>query len=160
MLLDCTVILLVDGLTVLRKVEYTPRVSKDLRYRFRVERFGVFKTQDVMFEIEAMMGLDKGEGKEYIDGVLVELDSSAQGGQGQMVPILDLTFGDGIQAWLGGSMSHVSRVSGCTDLLFEVAISMDQLRSLPYNPHWRNEMNLRTSDAFAVGQWYSVEHIF
>ena len=90
---------------VFRKVEYTPRVSKDFRYRFRVERCGVFKTQDVLSEIEGLMGLDEGEGKEYINGIFLDLGTSAQGAPGEKVPILDLTFGDGIQTWLGSSKS-------------------------------------------------------
>lgn len=84
---------------VFRQVEYTPRASKDLRYRFRVVRCGVFKIESVMGDIEMMMGLDKGEGVEYIDSLLADLGSTSPGGE--KIPMLDLTFGDGIQTWLG-----------------------------------------------------------
>lgn len=107
---------------VFRKVEYVPHVSKDIRYRFRVAQCGVFRIRDVLGVIEAFMGLDSGEGREYIDDLLTNLKET--GSASDVVPVLDLTFGEGIETWLGSS-----------------GLPAGSLRNYPYNPEWRKMFN-------------------
>lgn len=61
----------------------------------------MFRVRDVLPEIETLLNLDKGEGREYINGMLREMDSASTGFE-EHIPIIDLTFGDGLEAWLGG----------------------------------------------------------
>ncbi|EMD37298.1 hypothetical protein CERSUDRAFT_65004 [Gelatoporia subvermispora B] len=68
------------------------------------------------------MGLDKGEGKDYVQSLLDELNSTNQGAD--LVPILDLTFGDAIETWMGS-----------------MALPLSALRQLPYNARWRKTVN-------------------
>ncbi|THH31046.1 hypothetical protein EUX98_g3139 [Antrodiella citrinella] len=106
---------------VFRSLEYTPKASKDIRYRFTVAHAGVYKLTDVYPDIETMLRINPGEGKEYVDGLLDELDSM---GNDDKVPILDLTFGEGIDPWLGS-----------------IAIPVGALRTLPHDPDWRRSIN-------------------
>jgi len=107
---------------VFKQVEYTPHASKDIRHKFRVARCGVYRIADVLSDIELMMGLNKGEGKEYVQSLLDELDSTNRALS--LVPILDLTFGEGIETWMGS-----------------IALTVDGLRQLPYSANWRKLMN-------------------
>ncbi|KAJ7222074.1 hypothetical protein B0H12DRAFT_1031320, partial [Mycena haematopus] len=84
---------------VLKAVEYVPTATK-LQHKFRVVSCGVFRIKDVLRDIEAVMGLDRGEGQEYVASLFYEL-----AGTHGSVPFVDLTFGDGIDAWLGSGMS-------------------------------------------------------
>jgi len=107
---------------VFRQVEYTPDASKTIRNKFQIIRCGVFRIADVLSDIEAVMGLDKGEGQEYVQSLIDELDATDHAGQ--RVPILELKFGDDLETWLGSD-----------------ATTLDQLRKLPYLPEWRKLMN-------------------
>ncbi|KAF7338742.1 MYND-type domain-containing protein [Mycena sanguinolenta] len=80
---------------VFRAVEYVPTATK-IKHKFRVVSCGVFRIKDVLRDIELIMGLDHGEGQEYVDSLLHEPAAPYV-----RVPHIDLTFGDGIQAWLG-----------------------------------------------------------
>lgn len=86
---------------VFRKVEYTPHASKDIRYKFRVVQCAVFRIRDILSVIERMMGLNPGEGREYIDSLLADLKATEL--TDDRVPALDLTFGEGVETWLGSS---------------------------------------------------------
>lgn len=79
----------------MRELEYRPKQSKDFRFRFHALRAGVFRIKDVLTEIEAIMGLNSGEGKEYIQDLMNDLQRD------DTIPILDLTWGRGLQAYLG-----------------------------------------------------------
>ncbi|TCD67331.1 hypothetical protein EIP91_000252 [Steccherinum ochraceum] len=107
---------------VFRMMEYTPKESKDIRHRFRVSHAGVYKLTDVYPDIERLMGLDQGEGQEYVKGLLEELDTT---GNMDKVPMLDLSFGGGVDAWLGS-----------------MAIPTYSLRQLTYDPDWRKSINI------------------
>ncbi|KAI0069697.1 hypothetical protein K474DRAFT_1670734 [Panus rudis PR-1116 ss-1] len=113
---------------VFREVEYRPKVSKDWRHRFHATKMGVFKIKDVLKEIEMFMRLNPGEAESFIQEIYDEVDSAGAGKdaaqRSEKVPILDLTWGDGIETWLGS-----------------VAITVDGLRNIPYNPDWRKAMN-------------------
>ncbi|KAI0060082.1 hypothetical protein BV25DRAFT_1828173 [Artomyces pyxidatus] len=127
---------------LLRQVEYVPR-AKDIRYRFRVSACGVYRIADILTDIEKLMGLDPGEGREYIDGLLEELDNSSVGTD--KVPLLDLTTGTGIETWLGSMAIHV-----------------DKLRAMPYDPDWRKIMNrgVISDQLKLVSGAKDVEHVF
>ena len=88
---------------VFRFVEYTPHVSKDIRYRFTVTQAGVFKLSEVHADLESVMGLNPGEGKEYVDGLLTEIGVTSA--SEDKIPIVDLAFGEGLEPWLSTSAS-------------------------------------------------------
>lgn len=94
---------------VVRQIAYTPLArdgtpKDDIRDRFEVVAASVFRIADVHGDIETALGLDPGEGRTYIAEMLAELDSLREGDRSdEMVPILDLTLGEGITAWLGSS---------------------------------------------------------
>ncbi|KAJ7931303.1 hypothetical protein B0H13DRAFT_1959813 [Mycena leptocephala] len=104
---------------VFKQVEYVPTASH-LKHKFRVLSCGVFRIKDVLRDVEVIMGLDHGEGQEYVDSVFYELE-----GAHAKVPFIDLSFGDNISAWLG---------SGAT--------TIDSIRIIPYDPKWRERFNV------------------
>ncbi|KAI0053520.1 hypothetical protein FA95DRAFT_1481533 [Auriscalpium vulgare] len=106
---------------VFRQVEWVPR-ARDMRHRFRVRAAGVFRITDVLRDIESIMQIGRGEGREYVDGLLEELDGARTGRE--IVPILDITTGEGIETWMGSS-----------------GLTLDRLRGVPYDPNWRKIMN-------------------
>ncbi|EGO04047.1 hypothetical protein SERLA73DRAFT_175780 [Serpula lacrymans var. lacrymans S7.3] len=109
-------------------VEYTPHASKDLKHKFRINSCGVFRIVDVLADIEHAMGLDKGEGAEYIQNCLQDptfnSDVSSSSYGEKMIPVPSLFMGVNLQA-----------VLRCT------CVSTDLLRMKPYNPQWRNAVN-------------------
>ncbi|KDQ53657.1 hypothetical protein JAAARDRAFT_80540 [Jaapia argillacea MUCL 33604] len=104
---------------VAKVVEYRPNATKK-SLKFHVIQCGVFRITDFMPELERLMGLNEGEGKEYIDDVS---GASGRGGELRM-PILDLSWGNGIQAWLGGR-----------------SFTTNVLHNNPYDPDWRRLIN-------------------
>ncbi|KAH7907110.1 hypothetical protein BJ138DRAFT_1160909 [Hygrophoropsis aurantiaca] len=46
---------------------YTPHASRDMMHKSQIDSAGVYRISDVMLEIESMMCVNPGEGKEYID---------------------------------------------------------------------------------------------
>ncbi|KAJ7746466.1 hypothetical protein DFH07DRAFT_962942 [Mycena maculata] len=60
---------------ILKVVEYVPMASK-LKHKFRVRACGVFGIKDVLCDIESVMGLNRGEGQEYVDSLFDELDDT------------------------------------------------------------------------------------
>ena len=60
-----------------------------------------------MKEIESSMQLNPGEGEEYIRDLIDAMNINENERQGSMVPIIDLTWGDGLQIWLGSSESRL-----------------------------------------------------
>ncbi|OBZ76097.1 hypothetical protein A0H81_03250 [Grifola frondosa] len=128
---------------VIREVKYVPNESKDVRYKFKAVRAGVFRIADALTELERLMNLHKGEGTEYIRGLLADIDAADR--SGQHVPILDLTFGDEVDTWLGSN-----------------AISLDMLRMVPYDPEWRKTINksLQPQRMTLRNGAQDAEHIF
>lgn len=126
-------------------VEYTPEASRDLMHKFQISSAGVFRIKDVLPEIETAMGLDPGEGREYIDGLLAELDTTDR--STKMVPMLFLFIGDkDIQTWLGNSAYLTTKVinpesSANVHYHCVAATTLDQVRRMPYNAKWRDGMN-------------------
>ncbi|KAJ7868581.1 hypothetical protein B0H14DRAFT_3132623 [Mycena olivaceomarginata] len=104
---------------VIKQVEYAP-AARQLKHKFRVLACGVFRVTDVLRDIEAAMGLEPGEGLEYVESLFFEL-----AGAHAKVPFIDLSFGDGISAWLG---------SGAT--------TVDSIQAIPYDPDWRKRFNV------------------
>ncbi|KAF7338739.1 MYND-type domain-containing protein [Mycena sanguinolenta] len=77
-----------------KAAEYAPTTTK-LKYKFRVVSCGVFRIKDVLRDIELIMGLNRGEDQEYVDSLFDESAGTHAG-----VPYIELSFGDGLQAWL------------------------------------------------------------
>ncbi|KAJ7150914.1 hypothetical protein C8R43DRAFT_1005604 [Mycena crocata] len=126
---------------VIKVVEYVPTATK-LKHKFRVVACGVFRIKDVLRDLELVMQLDPGEGQEYVDSLFAELDSTRSGPK---MPFIDLSFGDGISAWLGSS-----------------ATTIDSLRKLKYDPDWRKKFNVGAPPAplqLKSGA-KDVEHVF
>ncbi|VDC07636.1 unnamed protein product [Peniophora sp. CBMAI 1063] len=111
---------------VLQLVEYTPNTSKDPRSKFTIVATGVFRIKDVLRMIEPSMGLSPGEGPSFIQEVLDEVDRTARPSRDvtSLIPILDLSFGKGVETWLGSN-----------------ATSHSALRNHPYNQDWRKIIN-------------------
>lgn len=85
---------------VFKTVRYIPTATA-LQDRFSVDGCEVFRIQEILPKLEELMGLDKGEGQEYIDGLFEELDANIHRKSG-MVPFIDFTFSmnDKLQPWL------------------------------------------------------------
>ncbi|KAJ7512401.1 hypothetical protein B0H11DRAFT_2182743 [Mycena galericulata] len=110
---------------VFKQVEYVPTASK-LKHKFRVLACGVFRLKDVLQDLETALCLDRGEGQEYVDSLFYELDGAHTGStHDTKVPFIDLSFGDGISAWLGSATTTI-----------------DRLQLLPYDPDWRKRFNV------------------
>ena len=93
---------------LLQLVEHTP-AARDPRNKFRVKQAGVFRVADVVAGIEAAMGLDKGEGPGFVREAYEETRAAAVGVEGLM-PMLSLSFGEGVETWLGTGESSVRLV--------------------------------------------------
>ncbi|KAJ7770689.1 hypothetical protein B0H16DRAFT_1685922 [Mycena metata] len=124
---------------VFKQVEYVPTATK-LKHKFRIVACGVFLIKDVLRDIETVMRLDLGEGQEFVDSLFYELD-----GTHANVPFVDLSFGDGVSAWLG---------SGAT--------TTDALRGLSYDPDWRKRFNVGAPPGplMLKSEAKDVEHVF
>jgi hypothetical protein len=82
---------------VFKLLEYVPH-ERQLRHRFRVVQCAVFRIADVMQDIERMLSIDPGEGREDLESV----DASQSD---DLVPMYELLFGEGLSTWLGGCKS-------------------------------------------------------
>ncbi|KAF8659834.1 hypothetical protein AX16_001719 [Volvariella volvacea WC 439] len=91
---------------------------------FTIRSVGVFKIDESLEFIEMMMGINAGEGKEYIDDLLKEY-SILKGGS-PLIPILFLAFHSG---------RKVGPYLGCS------AISLERLRRSTYDREWRKLIN-------------------
>jgi hypothetical protein len=149
---------------VIKRVQYAPKASKELRYKFRVIECGVFRISDLQPEIEGLMGLDRGEGTEYIQGLLEGLNRQESDGTWR-IPMVDLSFGDDVETWLGSSAYNCLTSAGmCLIGYLRVAsITEGALRTLPYNPKWRGMFNLGGPPVilrFKRPELKDQEHIF
>ncbi|KIJ38401.1 hypothetical protein M422DRAFT_259068 [Sphaerobolus stellatus SS14] len=108
-----------------KRIKYTPKASKDLRYKFHIDEMGVYKISDVMPEIESIMCLRPGEGREYIDGLFEDIRRLAPDGSEIPFPMIDLAFGDNLVPWLGSK-----------------TVSRNGLTFIPYDPEWRESLNI------------------
>lgn len=115
---------------IIKNVEHQPHATHPHDY-FRFTNVGVFKLADVWPEIEAIMCLNKGEGKQYIKEMLEEFDSgpgsiNKLGGE-QRYPIFDLAFSP-VPGHIEGYLSYGG-------------VDSETLSRTPYDPDWRNKMN-------------------
>ncbi|KIJ34877.1 hypothetical protein M422DRAFT_263060 [Sphaerobolus stellatus SS14] len=58
---------------VFKRTKYAPEASKDFRYKFHIDEMGVYKISDVMPEIESILRLRPGEGREHMDGLFEDV---------------------------------------------------------------------------------------
>ncbi|KAJ7604686.1 hypothetical protein DFH06DRAFT_1113421 [Mycena polygramma] len=75
---------------VVKHVEYIPAATK-LQHKFHVASCGVFRIEDVLRDVEAIMNLDHDEGQEYVDSICYD-----PAGRPGRVPFITLAFGTGI----------------------------------------------------------------
>ncbi|KAJ7034521.1 hypothetical protein C8F04DRAFT_1101240 [Mycena alexandri] len=124
---------------VFKQVEYVPTATK-VKHKFRIVACGVFLIKDVLRDIETVMRLDLGEGQGFVDTLFYELD-----GTHAKVPFVDLSFGDGVSAWLGSG-----------------AVTTDTLHGLSYDPDWRKRFNVGAPPGPLVlkSGAKDVEHVF
>ena len=98
---------------VLRKLSYTPDASHDLRRKFHMDGAIVCRIKDSYGFIEKIMGLDPGEGKEYVDSVVDPIPK-------YLIPLVTLTWCEGSlgdEAWLNtGTRLASIKVSLCQPL--------------------------------------------
>lgn len=80
-----------------RQVLYTPKTSKGVWGKFRTVRCGVYRIADVLKDIEDLMGLEKGEALEQVEGLIAEQDKTEKGTRALF---LQLKFCEGLQTWL------------------------------------------------------------
>ncbi|KAJ7753791.1 hypothetical protein B0H16DRAFT_1690696 [Mycena metata] len=125
---------------VFKHVEYMPTATK-LKYKFRIVACGVFRILDVLHDIEIIMGLERGEGQEYVDSVLDSVLPQMHG----MIPFTHLSFGNDVQAWLSSG-----------------GISSASLREIPHNPDWRKGFNVGAppEPMISMSRAKDVEHVF
>ncbi|GJE94140.1 zinc finger MYND domain-containing protein [Phanerochaete sordida] len=107
---------------VVRQIEHAPD-EPDFRHRFAFTHVGVFRLADCWDAIDELMG-GPGEGRAMVDDILGDVDSTRGARGHDYTSMLDLTFGDGVQPWLG-SMST----------------TLTALRRRPYEAEWRKLMN-------------------
>lgn len=81
---------------VLEHSVYTPDAGTMAKDKFRIVGCSVCRMVDVYSQIEAVLGLDSGEGKEYCEGLLK--DQSHMGIP--VVTFLILRFAEGVTTWL------------------------------------------------------------
>ncbi|KAJ7922231.1 hypothetical protein B0H13DRAFT_1983716 [Mycena leptocephala] len=104
---------------VFKHVVYVPTATNP-RHKFRVLSCGVFRIKDVLRDVEAIMGLDLGEGQEYLDSLVDEFEDGRLN-----IPVMDLSFSEGLPVWLGSA-----------------GTSIDSIRATPYDPDWRKRFNV------------------
>lgn len=73
---------------VIGELEYTPSASKDIRYKFRISKCGVFRIADVLADVERAADLKASEGKAYVEKYIAE--ANAMDRSGGRTPILVL----------------------------------------------------------------------
>ncbi|KAK0214459.1 hypothetical protein IW262DRAFT_1466186 [Armillaria fumosa] len=114
---------------VYQEVEYAPSIKNQLD-KFRTTGVGVFKLEDVWQDLELRMGLDPGEGKEYICEMLDEFDHGP--GTGPVneapIPMFNLMFSatNDVQVYL--------RID---------SISRRQVAFMRPKPDWRRHVNMK-----------------
>lgn len=109
---------------VFKIVEHDP-LAKHPHDHFRFTEAGVFKLDDVWPDVEAIMGLDKDEGKQYVDDLLEDFCNTAMQGD-QSYPTLALAF---------------HPVHAVEAFLSYGAVTWKTLNRVPYDPDWRGKMN-------------------
>jgi len=109
---------------IFQEIVYTPKASEQAKYKFRIVRCSVFRMADVYGEIERVMGLLPGEGKEYVDGMFEEkTEADLQDSSAYYVVILTCPT-RGLPPWLGG-----------------VEVAQNYLIHHPYDHEWRRLLN-------------------
>ncbi|KAH7906754.1 hypothetical protein BJ138DRAFT_587334 [Hygrophoropsis aurantiaca] len=82
--------------------KYTPDASRDMTHKFQIELAGVYRTSDVIPDIEACLGIKPGQGKEYIDGLLADADlKSVRRGRAPLFPVMCLLASEGLAPLIG-----------------------------------------------------------
>ncbi|TFY53032.1 hypothetical protein EVJ58_g9675 [Rhodofomes roseus] len=108
---------------VVEQSVYTPNAGKLAKNKFQIVKCAVFRMLDAYTEIERIMGLDRGEGVEYCDGLLQEPERTQTGLT--FIPFLTLRYHEGFaSAWLN-----------CDE------IDTRKLESGTYNRNWRKNIN-------------------
>jgi hypothetical protein len=120
---------------VFKAMEYIPS-ERQLWKRFRVAQAAVFRIADVLQEIEGLLNINPGEGREYID----DLTKSVR--MDEEVPIFELLFVKGSPAWLGGSERAMGLRPANTDCAcLTGGYKVLQLRPDLHEPNWRALIN-------------------
>ncbi|EMD32330.1 hypothetical protein CERSUDRAFT_118710 [Gelatoporia subvermispora B] len=107
---------------IMGELEYTPQVSKDVRFKFRVTKCGVFRIEDVLVDIESLATLKNGAGRRYVDKYMQEADAMDR--TKTRTPIL---------VFMG--------VPGRRPLLKPYSWALDSLREFPHTQDWRDLVN-------------------
>ena len=119
---------------------YTPDAGPMAKDKFTIVGCSVYRMADVYSKIEAVLGLDPGEGKEYCEGLLNDQPRVGV----SLVSFLILRFSEGVTTWLdrgalklltsrGGRYTHTR---GDAD-----AIMTNRFEKTPYNKNWRKDIN-------------------
>jgi hypothetical protein len=121
---------------VFKAMEYVPS-ERQLWRRFRVAQAAVFRIADVLQEIEHIMNINPGEGREYIDDLIKSVRIHEE------VPIFELLFGKDIpQTWLGGSEGAIRLCPANTDCTYLAgSYKIHLLRPDLHEPNWRGLIN-------------------
>ncbi|TCD64193.1 hypothetical protein EIP91_004426 [Steccherinum ochraceum] len=114
---------------VFRIVQHVPEAPRnDIRRRFKITHASVFKLNDETYhDIDVVMGLDDGESRSFVAELL---EASAQTWGTHGIPVMDLTYGNGLQGWLGCG-----------------GVPLSALRGTPHDPDWRLSINEGGGDA-------------
>ncbi|KAJ7124492.1 hypothetical protein C8R44DRAFT_783580 [Mycena epipterygia] len=113
---------------VFLEVQYVPTATK-LRHKFHIASCGVFLIQDVLRDVETILGLESGEGQEWIDDILKTSERTPQTLlDAKQIPYVTLSFGRDLNSMIWGA-----------------SINVDGLREHKYDPRWRKRLNAASS---------------
>ncbi|KAK0502038.1 hypothetical protein EDD18DRAFT_1138989 [Armillaria luteobubalina] len=135
---------------VYQEVEYVPSIKNQLD-KFRTTGVGVFKLDDVWQDLELRMGLDPGEGKEYICDMLDEFDHGPGRGPDNAAPLpmFNLMF---------------SATSDVQVYLRITSISRGKVAFMRPKPDWRRHVNTKGEPPVHIslddGKIVDAEYIF
>jgi len=105
-------------------IEYTPHLSKDLQFKFKVLYCQVFKVKDILANMDVIFGPEKNDITRDVEDTLNLFSDMSVRVKPTKVPLMTLKLGKGLEPWLS--------------LTF---ITTESLRTLPYNPNWRALFN-------------------
>ena len=81
---------------IVRRIEFVSE-SQELRYAFRDVACEAYKLDDILPDVEVVLGSDEGKGREQFDSVIRDTDK----GRGE-IPMVFLTVVDDLVTWVGG----------------------------------------------------------
>ncbi|TCD63886.1 hypothetical protein EIP91_004795 [Steccherinum ochraceum] len=110
---------------MLMQFEHCPSASQtDYRHRIRVVRCGVYKTREILNDIERLTGMPRGAAKKFVEDMEASFHSNSQNGAEDIFPLTTLTFCKGIDPCI--------KIESVTKYMLTLS---------RYDPEWRKMVN-------------------